>query len=151
MMRDNMKLYKKFSNFFGNCHLCSKPDHFFTDCSILHFVPDRNFIISKLNFSQPQIRSEKKYLRNPKKFKVLNSLTEIQDSAFEFQKNIDEEKASDCSEQESRDMLLIHSQNFEICDHDELKSQSPREVQINSFQDTDQPCFSVIFEFFGYR
>ena len=100
MIRDNMKLYNDFSTVFNNCQLCSKPNHFFTTCPLLHHFPDKHYLISKLNYSQPQIRTEKQCIRKLKRTNSFKFLSKIRQKALEFQTNIDEDAVSGFFEQE---------------------------------------------------
>ena len=59
MMRDNIKLYQNFSYFFYRCPFCYKNNHFLKNCPNLHYMPNKDFLISKFNFSQPQLNKNK--------------------------------------------------------------------------------------------
>ena len=116
MIRDNMKLYKNFSTFFNNCHLCSKPNHFFTTCPLLHHFPDKDFLISKLNYSQPQIRTENKCIRKLKRTNAFKFLSKIRQQALEFQTNNDEDAEYGSFEPEEQEGLLITPRSIEKVD-----------------------------------
>lgn len=97
MMRDNIKLYNNFSSFSQSCPLCSKPDQFFQNCSKLHYIPDRQFLISRLNHFQIQNR----HLNNRRKLKKFNSrknFSKINKATLK----IKEDSSSELSEEESK-------------------------------------------------
>ena len=144
MIRDNMKLYKNFSSFSNNCNLCSKkPNHFYSTCPLLHYFPDKHFLISKLNYSKPQIRTEQKYKRSLKRTNVLKLLSIIQHKTFEYHKEKNEEDVgSEVFEQENQEGSVS---SLEKIDDNELNT---NEVQFSS----EPQSFSdavVIFIYFS--
>lgn len=92
MMRDNTKLYGNFASFFYNCPFCSKKAHFLKDCSKLHYIPNKNFLISRLNFSEPHKNTKVIVQRKLKRYNFRRYLTKIQRSSFYIQKDLDEEE-----------------------------------------------------------
>ena len=55
MLRDDINFQ---NNFFtvDSCPFCHKVYHLPIDCPLFHFVPDKDFLTKKLNYSSPQIR-----------------------------------------------------------------------------------------------
>ena len=92
MMRDNLKLYQNFSSFFYNCPFCSKKAHFLKNCSKLHYIPNKSFLISKLNFSEPNKNKNVLFQRKQRHYNFRKHLTKIQRSSFYIQKDLDEEE-----------------------------------------------------------
>ena len=92
MMRDNIKLYQNFSSFFYNCPFCSKNAHFLKNCSKLHYIPNKSFLISKFNFSEPHKNSKVIIQRKQKRYNFRRYLTKIQRCSFNIQKDLDEEE-----------------------------------------------------------
>ena len=99
MIRDNIKLYQNFSSFGQTCPLCSKPDQFFQNCSKLHFIPDRQFLISRLNRIQFQNRDK---LNNGRKLKKLNSRKNLSKIITATSKIKEEDSSSESSEVDSK-------------------------------------------------
>ena len=60
MIKDQVKVNKNFENF-KPCPFCKNVSHFVSHCPKINFIPDRDFLIKKLNYTEFQSRSE--YLR----------------------------------------------------------------------------------------
>lgn len=58
LMRDQIKLYSQYQKVKMSCLCCKKQDHIITDCSILHYTPDKDFLIKRLLYSKNQMRKE---------------------------------------------------------------------------------------------
>ena len=121
MIRDNINLSQNFSMFFYNCPICSKPNHFVRDCSKVHHIPEKSFIISKVNHSQPQVRFEQVLIRKLKRSNFRNLLSDVQNRALELQNKLNDDKNSEDSDFESRD---AHSRTLDNLDLEEQKVSS---------------------------
>ena len=131
MIRDNIKLSQNFSSFFNKCPLCLKSNHFVQNCSKVHHIPDKNFLISKLNNSKHQIRIDQICIRKLKRSNFRKFLSDTQYKAMAFQKNMDEEKCSEYSEPE-KEMYMIQTRSLENFDNEEPKVSINAEAQITS-------------------
>ena len=49
MMKDKIRILKDFSAFDYKCHFCHKQTHLFFECPKIHYIPDRDFLIKKMN------------------------------------------------------------------------------------------------------
>ncbi len=100
-------------------------------------MPDKKFLISRLNYTQDQIRSEK--LISHRKFKksnVLHALSKIQNKALEFNDKIEEEKNSEAFDQESQEMLLINPSSFDKFEFEEKKSNEETKKEFSPTNNT---------------
>lgn len=131
MIRDNIKLSQNFTSFYYKCPLCAKPNHFVQNCSKVHHIPDKNFLISKLNNSKHQIRIDQIQIRKLKRSNFRKFLSATQFKALAFQKIMDEEKFSECSEPE-KEMYMIQTRSLENFDNEEPKVSINAEAQLNS-------------------
>ena len=90
MIKDQINIYKNFENFNGYCSCCLKKTHLVSECPKINYIPDKNFLISKLNFSHEQSRNKnntykiKKKFHVKKKFHALNDLLSIQYKVSQF-------------------------------------------------------------------
>lgn len=95
MMRDQMKVYQLYKGF-KPCTFCSDESHFLTKCPHLNFVPDRNFIIRRYNYSEELIRKKicrrlKRSLNTRKNFMQVNIAAlrrEIASEKIEYQRSV---------------------------------------------------------------
>ena len=62
------------------------------DCSKLHYLPNKSFLISKLNFSEPNKNKNVLFQRKQRHYNFRKHLTKIQRSSFYIQKDLDEEE-----------------------------------------------------------
>ncbi len=88
MIRDQIKQYGDFSEFHTKCLCCEKTSHSFSHCPIIHYVPDRDFLIKKSNFNKEQIRKND-FVRKTSK-KRMNNLQNIQENAIKATLSITE-------------------------------------------------------------
>lgn len=85
MIRDQLKFYgvdparKK-----GTCECCDKDSHGYLNCPFVHFIPDRDFLVKKSAFSQPQKRNRIGPHLPRHKLKSLMVLQRIQEQAHMF-------------------------------------------------------------------
>lgn len=142
MIRDNIKLSQNFSMLFYNCPICSRPNHFVNNCSKVHHIPDKNFIISKLNHSQPQVRLEQILIRKLKRSNFRNSLSDWQNRAFDLQKKLYDDKNSEDSDFESRE---AHSRTLDNLEIEELKVSVHRELEEKSPKGSPKAAFVFFY------
>lgn len=77
MLRDDIIFKDNFENIVS-CFFCHKSTHLPQNCPRFHFIPDREFLIKKSNFSSPQNRTP--FLRKPRKSaNALKNNDEIED------------------------------------------------------------------------
>ena len=105
MMSDEIKNYKKYNCFNYQCCACGKKTHLINECPKINYIPDRQFLIKKLNYFNFQerrntknIRFKNKYhallqLKNTK-FKAENFFLKSYDEAFSLDGSIDEKDLS---------------------------------------------------------
>ena len=126
MMRDNMTLSQNSSYFSYKCPICSQLNHFIKNCPKVHYFPNKNFLISRLNHSQPQVHSKNNFKRKLQKLNTLKLLSDVQNRAFDLQKDMDEEKSSEYSESENQEPLenMLELTNI----HAEFEEKSQKET-----------------------
>lgn len=99
-MRDQIKIYNSFECFDAKCSSCSKKTHFAFECPKLHYMPDKDFHIRRLNFSAPQGRVQYSRRFSKKRMNALLMIDLVQISAEKrLRKELDESELS--SEEES--------------------------------------------------
>ena len=107
MKSDQLKFYEWHSNstdsFRKICPVCSKRDHSSEKCSLISYLPDRDFLIKKLNISIPQNRNKRVKFARLRKFNALKDLHSIQTNALKL--DINEENDSGFSSDEN-DLLI---------------------------------------------
>ena len=107
MKSDQLKFYEWHSNstdsFRKICPVCSKRDHSSEKCSLISYLPDRDFLIKKLNNSIFQNRSKRVKFARLQKFNALKDLHSIQTNALKL--DLNEENDSGVSSDEN-DLLL---------------------------------------------
>ena len=57
MLRDQMKLYNTYKSLQINCFSCSKFSHIHDKCPLVHFIPDKTFIIKRFLHCNNQKRN----------------------------------------------------------------------------------------------
>ena len=102
MIRDKIKLYNQEEDLKINCQCCEKKTHTFFKCPLIHYIPDADFLIKRLNYSTPQTRQTSTYSRKKMKFNalgdhllILNKIGKIQSIFFsddESQSGFDDEE-----------------------------------------------------------
>ena len=58
MIRDQIKLYTKYSEIRQLCFCCDKNTHYHESCPLVHYIADQDFIIKKTNFTKPNERNK---------------------------------------------------------------------------------------------
>lgn len=64
MLKDEIIFKNNFENIIS-CEFCHKPTHLPQICPKFHFIPDKDFLFKKINYSTPQTRTL--FRRKPKK------------------------------------------------------------------------------------
>lgn len=77
-MRDQVKFSEKYDAFNSKCSICLKKTHLFNNCPLIHYVPEKNFLIKRHIFSAFQKRSKNYNLCKHTKFNALSHLSVIQ-------------------------------------------------------------------------
>lgn len=72
MIRDKIKLYDQQEDLRIQCQCCERKTHTFFKCPLIHYIPDSDFLIKRLNYSNPQKRQTNPYSRKKKKFNALS-------------------------------------------------------------------------------
>lgn len=91
MMRDKIKVLKDFSEFGDKCRFCGKGTHLIFECSKFHYMPDRDFLIKKLNFTAAQIRTIHPFRRRDRKMNSMHENFRIQCACLRFNNHLDDE------------------------------------------------------------
>lgn len=101
MMKDKIRILKDYSPFDYKCPFCNKAHHLFFECSKLHFVPDRDFLIKKLNFSVAQVRTKPFYRRRTRKINALFQNFNIHLASLKINEIEDDEDEDDIEEEQN--------------------------------------------------
>ena len=99
-MRDQMLIYRSLECLDAKCSCCSSKTHFSNQCPRVHYMPDRDFLIKKLNFSLWQERAPFKRTKGLKERRFY--LTKM-DEGKRFM-NFDTIPESDSEQSEEDDM-----------------------------------------------
>ncbi|CAD8105986.1 unnamed protein product [Paramecium primaurelia] len=145
-MHDDLTLNEDSQFLKLTCFSCNSISHKVIDCPLVHFIPDKEFIIKKHQFSRFQKRNESmklKYKRNQKRqhgyFSVHHDLDLIQETAKLFQadnykqclfyEEIDDD--SDKDKQKLHSPQFIRSINYTLSDSikEEFQSESSPKQQ----------------------
>ena len=73
-MRDKMLIYSNFEDLKKKCEACLKRDHDIFNCPQIHYVPRKNFIIMRHQYSKPKLEREIFKRSTRKSFKALRDL-----------------------------------------------------------------------------
>lgn len=101
MMKDKIRILTDYSAFDYKCPFCKKTDHLFFECSKLHFIPDRDFLIKKLNFSVAQMRTKPFFRRRTRKINALFQNFNIHLASLKINEIEDEEDEDDIEEEQN--------------------------------------------------
>ena len=98
MLKDQAILYEDYSFFKYNCPICKKNTHLHHNCPNINYIPDKDRLVKRFNFS---INQERKEFIRPCSKKKLNSLKKIRSIQIEaikmFYKRKDEGNSSEFS------------------------------------------------------
>lgn len=93
MMKDKIKNYRNLQEFQKKCLIChNNVAHLSNECSKIHYIPNKDFLIKRLNYSKPQIRKESFKKRKKFRFQTLKNLNITQFFSSKFMKNQEESK-----------------------------------------------------------
>lgn len=107
MMRDEMKLYQNYEPANLRCSSCLKSNHLLHQCSYVHYIPDKKFLIQRHNYSEKQTRSDN-YIRKPhKKVKALKELDNIDEALERLWDDEEFEALTDYNEEYPENRLSI--------------------------------------------
>ena len=86
-------MYKNFDVIHEKCNLCFKKTHLSEECDKIHYIPNKDFLVKKLNYSTFQIRQKKSSncFRLKKRINALSNITLIQSNACKYSKNTENE------------------------------------------------------------
>ena len=107
MMRDKIKLLKDFSEFSDKCRFCRRGTHLIFECSKFHYMPDKDFLIKKLNFTAAQIRTIHPFRRRERKINSMHENFRVQCACLKFNNHLDEEDDDEDAEIASFDEIEI--------------------------------------------
>ena len=97
MLKDQTKFYNDYKCYEGKCAICLDDSHLINACPITNYVPNREFIIKKLNHSAVQQRISNNKLKERKKINARKNMRSIQTNARKIADNKIEEDASERS------------------------------------------------------
>lgn len=118
MMMDDIKIYEKYDCFYSSCQACFKKSHLINQCSKIHYIPDKKFIISKLNYQKNQVRSENSRFMK-KKFNALGNIKLIKSISKRYALKYYENIQSDLTESELEisSLTIPNHQNYLTLSH----------------------------------
>lgn len=91
MIRDKMKLYEQFTDLEHLCRFCRKGEHYLRDCTKFHYLPDRDFLIKRMNFSAEQPRAVHPFRRRALKINALNECFKVQCACLKLNNLLEDE------------------------------------------------------------
>ena len=99
MIKDQIKIYKNYDIFHSFCPSCFNKNHLISECPLINYIPNRNFIIDKLNYSNIQQRTPNKKISLRGKYNALTHLLVIQAKTLDqkFKLTTNEKSNSDLS------------------------------------------------------
>ena len=78
MIRDKLEIYRDYSEVSKGCLVCNRGDHILMQCNHVFYLPNRDFLIRKYNFSPFQTRNPKtRGKRKSKRFPTLMRLSSL--------------------------------------------------------------------------
>lgn len=81
-MKDRFLNYNETKGFFSPCYACQSSSHFFEDCNVIHYFPNKLIHISRLTFSANQSRNGGFKRLRIKTRNTLSNLVKIKKLAF---------------------------------------------------------------------
>ena len=76
MIRDHVLLYNNCAPMKLRCFCCSQTDHLVSACSLVHFLPDKEKVIKKHTFYEPQLRYQE-YIRKNYRMNAFKSKSSL--------------------------------------------------------------------------
>ena len=114
MISDKLIFYAysdSIDSFCFKCPVCSKRGHGIEKCPLISYLPDRDFLIKKLNLSTPQPRNKRVKFMRSHRINALKNLRLIQRNAAKVDFN--EENDSGVSSDENELMIAEKLRNRE--------------------------------------
>lgn len=81
-MKDQFLIYNETKEYFSPCYSCQAASHFFENCPVIHYFPNKLIHISRLTFTANQTRNGEFRRLRIKTRNVLNNLIKIKKHAF---------------------------------------------------------------------
>ena len=104
MIKDQIIFHEDYKCFNSTCPVCFKESHLIENCPLINYIPDKDFLIKRLNYSVPHERIAK--LRKKKKLNSIKNLLLIQSNALKITtKNEEEKSVSEISSDENEQAL----------------------------------------------
>lgn len=102
-MKDKLKNCRNLQDFQSECHICGcKKTHLFNECDKIHFIPNKDFILKRLNYSRSQERVHfLQHERRNTRYKTLKNLNVTQYMAVKTMKTEENHSNSDASSNEN--------------------------------------------------
>lgn len=122
MMKDQIKSYNIWECFNSKCYSCFKSSHLVDKCPMIQYIPDRDLLIRKFNYSAIQNRNNNPKINiKKKKYNALGHLVATQISAFRISRKIVFDE-NENPEQSFSDEDEVH------CESSHLKKKKSNEV-----------------------
>lgn len=130
-----MLLKKDYKSLFKICFSCKSPDHLFEDCPFLHYIPNKDLIIQKHLYGQPNHRNAKFKRKNHLKcqFNALKNYSLLQ-SAFHDKQNTN--KSNDFNSIQENKKSYLSSSLVEEEENLSFSDLEDNEKESNQFIDT---------------
>lgn len=78
MLKDQSKLYENYESFNIKCPICLKATHLNDKCPIVHYIPNKDILIKKLNYSTFHDRKRNLHLTTRKKYNARSNFSVVQ-------------------------------------------------------------------------
>ena len=119
-IKDFLSLYKKIDYLKLHCFSCSSNTHLFTECPLIHYIPNRIGILQRHTASENQNREV--YSRKNFKFHVLSNLKIIISKALLISRS----RRTQTNDSQMFDSDILNENNELEGDSDKEKSESGR-------------------------
>lgn len=141
MIKNQINLYGSINPLRMKCYACGKPDHLVANCHLLHFIPDKEKVIKKFEYSHLQERMNFERKKKKKiKYKIFKPSKEIDQLAnklklMESDSYYEEEEESEIVSNDINDSNLTNSEkkNSKILENIPEKNKSKLTETKNSF------------------
>lgn len=117
MMVDEIKIYKNFNCFNSECAACAKKTHLLNECPKINYIPERQFLIEKMNCYKFQERTNNPRFVCKKKYHALANLaeTKLKSEKFFLPKSYEEIHSSFLSFSDEEKKII---KNVELVEED---------------------------------
>ena len=130
MIKQEMQMKSFCEDLDIRCDSCKKKNHFLAKCPLLHYIPDKDFILSKLRYTQEQTRKEHKR-RQLKFMNALKHQNSIRDDAKSFE--LSSESESDDSDDDSNE----ETENYNIHEKTEINRKQAA-INLEAIHENDE-------------